>query len=55
MEIVIMTPDWVVSVMYHMIAYWTRDDPNSDIVWPTKKSVMFFFQFGFMVGAFSIR
>jgi hypothetical protein len=42
-EMVIMMPDWVVSVMYQMIAYCTRDEPNNDKVWLARNSVIFFF------------
>jgi len=29
-ESVIMTPDVVLKVIYHMRAYWTREDPNRE-------------------------
>ena len=31
MDIVIINPDCVFSVMYHMMAYWTIEVPNKDI------------------------
>jgi hypothetical protein len=41
---VTITPDFVLNVMDHMIAYWTSAVPKRDIVWPAKKSIVFFFQ-----------
>lgn len=43
--IVIMIPDWVVKVIYHMMAYWTMEEPKSDIVWLARKMLIFRFQF----------
>lgn len=45
MDIVIIIPDLVSSVMYQVIAYCTSEEPNRDIVWLAKKSTVFFFQF----------
>lgn len=44
MDSVIMTPDRVSRAMYQVIAYWTREEPNNDIVWLARKSTVFFFQ-----------
>lgn len=37
-EIVIIRPEEVVRVMYQTMAYYTRDDPNSETVWPNRNS-----------------
>ena len=42
---VIMEPDFVFSVMYHMIAYCTRDEPKSDMHWLPRNRMALLFQF----------
>lgn len=44
MDMVIMMPDWVSKVIYHMIAYWTSEEPNNEMVWLVKNRAVFFFQ-----------
>ncbi|OHE58431.1 MAG: hypothetical protein A2Z99_08465 [Treponema sp. GWB1_62_6] len=44
MERVIAIPDFVDSVMCHMIAYWTSEEPNMDRAWLARKTVTFRFQ-----------
>jgi hypothetical protein len=36
--------------MYHIMAYCTREDPKSEIVWLLKKRIMFFSQCSFKGG-----
>lgn len=43
-DIVIIMPDSVSSVIYPVIAYCTSIDPKSEIVWPERKRIVFFFQ-----------
>jgi hypothetical protein len=43
-DIVIMTPDCVVKVICHIIAYWTNMEPKRLIFWLTRNSAACFFQ-----------
>ena len=43
-EMVIITPDWVSSVIYQVMAYCTSMDPNREKVWLDKNKIVFFFQ-----------
>lgn len=43
-ERVIIDPDWVVSVMCHVMASWTKDEPNKENAWLAKKRAAFRFQ-----------
>jgi hypothetical protein len=50
-EIVIIAPDLVVNVMNHVIAYWTKDEPKSDIVWlPINRNTFFFQSIAVFIG-----
>jgi hypothetical protein len=52
-EMVIITPDFVVSVTYQMMAYWTREEPNREIVWlDTNKTVLFTHALSFSMKSF---
>ena len=46
MATVIMEPDLVVSVMYHVIANCTSAEPNNDIPWLARNSAAVRFQPG---------
>jgi hypothetical protein len=43
-EMVIIIPDLVFNVMYHVMAYCTKADPNNEKAWLDKKSTIFLFQ-----------
>jgi hypothetical protein len=43
-DTIIITPDCVFSVIYHMMAYCTSDEPKRDIDWLNRNRVVFFFQ-----------
>jgi hypothetical protein len=48
-EIVIIMPDLVSNVMYHVIAYWTNADPKNEMAWLDRNSIMFLFQLSLLI------